>query len=56
MNKDGNLDKEEFGSFVHPHRHDHMVEHLVRDQLYAYDKDGNGEISRKEYLRKSYKA
>ena len=52
-NGDGNLDLEEFGSFVHPQRHDHMVQHLIRDQLNTYDTDNNGEISRKEYLSKS---
>lgn len=49
-NSDGYLDKKEFGVFVHPQRHKHMVEHLVRDQLLAYDKDKNGVISRREYL------
>lgn len=49
-NGDGYLDKKEFGVFVHPQRHEHMVEHLVRDQLLAYDKDKNGVISRREYL------
>lgn len=44
---------DEFGSFVHPQRAEHMIEHVVMDQLKAYDKDGNGEISRKEYLSKS---
>ena len=49
-NGDGQLDKQEFGAFVHPQRHEHMVEHLVRDQLMAYDKNQDGEISRREYM------
>lgn len=49
-NGDGNLNLEEFGTFVHPQRHEHMVDHLVTDQLMAYDKDQDGEISRREYL------
>ncbi len=49
-NKDGRLDQQEFGAFVHPQRHDHMVDHLVEDQLHTYDKDGNGMISRREFM------
>ena len=49
-NGDGRLDRKEFAAFVHPQRHDHMVAHLVRDQLMTYDKNQDGVISRKEYL------
>ena len=49
-NGDGSLDVVEFGAFVHPQRHDHMVQHLVQDQLHTYDKNGDSEIGRKEFL------
>lgn len=49
-NGDGRLDSKEFGALVHPHRHERMVEHIVRDQLLGYDKNQDGVISRKEYL------
>lgn len=49
-NKDGRLDKEEFVPFIHPFRHDHMVGHLVEDQLVLYDEDQDGHISFNEYL------
>ncbi len=52
VDKDGSLDKEEFGLYVHPHRHDNMIEHLIKDQLMMYDKNEDGMISRKEYLSK----
>ena len=50
---DGYLNRKEFGSFVHPQRHDHMVQHLIKDQLHTYDKNQDGIISRREYLGKS---
>lgn len=31
-----------------------MVKHLIQDQLRTYDKDGDGEIGRKEFLRKRF--
>lgn len=49
-NSDGSLDSVEFGAFVHPQRHEHMVQHLVQDQLSTYDKDNDGIITRKEYM------
>ena len=51
-NGDGSLDQQEFLAFVTPERHDRMIDHLVQDQLNAYDKDGDGDISRREYMCK----
>lgn len=51
-NQDGRLDKEEFLPFIHPFRHDHMLGHLVEDQLMLYDGDRDGRISMAEYLCK----
>lgn len=51
-NSDGRLDEKEFGSYVHPQRHEHMIQHLVHDQLEAYDKNQDGKIGRLEYLGK----
>ena len=52
MNEDGKLDKEEFVPFVHPFRHEHMIGHLVEDQLVLYDGDQDGFISLEEYISK----
>ena len=49
LDKDGRLGADEFAALVHPDRHDHMLEHLVRDQLIGYDKDKDGRISFDEY-------
>ena len=51
-NGDGNLDQQEFVAFVNPHHHEHMVDHLIQDQLHAYDKDQDGFISRREFMSK----
>lgn len=50
-NGDGHLDKTEFVPFVHPFRHEHMLEHLVEDQLSQYDHNHDGMISLEEYTR-----
>ena len=48
--KDGRLSQSEFGAFVHPDRHEEMLEHLVQDQLSRFDKDTDGKISFDEYM------
>ena len=48
--KDGRLNKEEFSVFVHPDRHEKMLQHLIRDQVSRYDSDGDGKISMEEYM------
>ena len=48
--KDGRLSQKEFGVFVHPDRHEEMMQHLIRDQLSRYDVDGDGRISLEEYM------
>ena len=50
--KDGRLSKSEFSVFVHPDRHDEMLEHLVQDQLNRFDKDSDGKVSFDEYMSK----
>ena len=54
MNEDGKLDFDEFVPFVHPFRHEHMIGHLVEDQLVLYDKDQDGYISLDEYISKEH--
>ena len=49
-NRDGGLDEKEFKALVYPQDHDHMIKHLVNDQLVSYDRDEDGEISRREYV------
>ena len=51
INGDNQLDMAEFAPFIHPFRHDHMVDHLVEDQLVLYDHDQDGTISLEEYIR-----
>jgi len=51
--KDGRLNKTEFTPFVHPFRHEHMIGHLVEDQLAQYDADKDGRLSVEEYMRES---
>lgn len=52
LNQDGMLDPDEFVPFVHPFRHEHMIGHLVEDQLVLYDRDQDGFISLDEYIGK----
>lgn len=49
-NGDGSLDEGEFKALVYPHQHDNMIHHLVNDQLASFDKNEDGEISRREFL------
>lgn len=51
-NGDGGLDEREFKALVYPTHQDHMIHHLVSDQLANYDRNNDGEISRREYLGK----
>ena len=52
--KDGRLSESEFSVFVHPDRHEEMLEHLVNDQLSRFDKDSDGKVSFDEYMSKWY--
>ena len=47
---DGRLDLDEFIPFVHSFRHDHMIVHLINDQLTMYDYNKDGSISLDEFL------
>ena len=47
--QDGRLDRKEFVPFVHPFRYDHMLGHLVEDQIDLYDTDGDSKISLNEF-------
>lgn len=49
---DGRLDLSEFLPFIHPFRHEHMLGHLVEDQLMLYDGDQDGKISFDEFTSK----
>lgn len=53
--KDGRLSQSEFGVFVHPDRHEEMLEHLIQDQLSRFDKDNDRKVSFDEYMSKFYK-
>ena len=52
-NKDQNLDTREFFLFVHPHTSEAMIQHVVKEQIGSYDKNNDGFISRREYMRKN---
>lgn len=51
LDKDGQLSEDEFAAFVNPSHYDHMMEHFVLEQLRMYDKDNDGFISFKEFIR-----
>jgi len=52
-NNDQNLDAREFSLFVHPHTSEAMIQHVVKEQIAAYDKNNDGFITRKEYMCKN---
>ena len=52
--KDGNLDRTEFGHFLHPEDHHHMKDIVVKETLEDLDLDGDGFISEEEYIRDIY--
>jgi len=53
LNKDGSLDESEFVAFSNPFRHEHMIHHLVNDQLMMYDDNKDNLISIEEFVSKS---
>lgn len=52
VNKDGELDKEEYTCFMHPEDCAHMKDIVVEETIADIDKDGDGLISLDEYIGK----
>ena len=52
---DGQLNKIEFQSFLHPEDYPHMVDIVVLETLEDMDTDGDGAISEQEYIADIYK-
>ena len=52
---DGQLNKMEFQSFLHPEDYPHMVDIVVLETLEDMDTDGDGAISEQEYIADIYK-
>lgn len=50
LNKDGKLNPEEYGIFLHPQEYSHMKEVIVDETLSEMDKNKDGFISVDEYL------
>eukprot|EP00731_Ephydatia_muelleri_P007586 Em0003g1834a len=50
MNKDGQLDKKEYGVFLHPQEYKHMKDVIVDETVGDMDKDNDGFIAVEEYI------
>ncbi len=50
VNKDGSLDLSEFVPFVNPFRYEHMIQHLIDDQLVMYDTNKDRVVSLDEFV------
>lgn len=53
-NGDGDLDKEEFGNFLHPEESEDMKSVVVEETMEDIDKDKDGKISLEEYIGDMY--
>jgi Ca2+-binding EF-hand superfamily protein len=51
---DGQLNKEEYGCFVHPESCAHMQDNVVKETISDIDKDGDGMIDVEEYIADMY--
>lgn len=51
--KDGQLDREEFGAFLHPHTAEWMQRCLAIEALEAMDTNDNGLVDEDEFLKVS---
>jgi Ca2+-binding EF-hand superfamily protein len=49
QNKNDYLDREELKALLYPHRHEHMVQHMIDQMLSVWDKDSSGEVTFEEY-------
>ena len=52
MKSDGQLDIDEFSTFLHPHNHEHMQEVLLMETFEDMDSNLDNRITFDEYLRK----
>ena len=50
LDNNGRLNQEEFAAFANPSHHEHMMDHLIQEQLKLYDKDEDGYIGFDEYM------
>ncbi|XP_072047360.1 calumenin-B-like [Amphiura filiformis] len=55
VNKDENLDYEEFVAFIHAEERKHMYDVYTREQMDEIDKDRDGKLSVDEYIADIYK-
>ena len=55
VNKDGELTREEFSTFLHPEDADHMRDIVITETLEDIDKDGDGRINLEEYIGDMYR-
>ena len=55
LDQDGELNREEFKSFLHPEDADHMRDIVVTETLEDIDKDGDGKINEEEYIGDMYR-
>lgn len=55
INKDGGLSRQEFTDFLHPEESRHMHEVIVLETMETIDLDGDGYLSREEYIADMYR-
>jgi len=55
VDKDGELSREEFSTFLHPEDADHMRDIVITETLEDIDKDGDGKINVEEYIGDMYR-
>jgi len=55
VDKSGDLDKQEFSSFLHPEDAEHMRDVVVEETIEDIDKDGDGKININEYIGDMYR-
>lgn len=55
VDKDGKMNKEEYGCFMHPEDCDHMRDVVVEETLADIDKNGDGVVTMDEYIGDMYR-
>ncbi|XP_046327571.2 calumenin-like isoform X2 [Haliotis rufescens] len=50
LDKSGSLDKSEYVAFYHPYDFEHMHQYEIERGIKDYDKDGDGQVSMKEFV------
>ena len=52
VDKNGNLDYEEFVAFIHPEEREHMFDIVVEETMEDIDKNHDGKLTIDEYIGK----